>query len=410
MPTAVEVERLGKRYRLGTDGRYDTLREALERTVRRRSRDTGELWALREVSFAVERGEALGVIGANGAGKTTLLKILAGIAEPTEGEARTRGRVGSLLDVGTGFHPELTGRENVYLDAAILGMRRAEVNRQFDAIVEFAGVERFLDTPVKRYSDGMKLRLAFAIAAHIEPPILVVDEVLAVGDAAFREKCLGKMAEVGAHERTVLFVSHDLGAVTRLCPQAIWLDNGRLREHGPAREVASTYLQTRADQPLVAEFDRVDDDAVALAAVRVRSPEGTVLTAVRRDRPFVVESRVVVRESVPALDIAVALINEQGVRVLDDARSDWPHGEDFGEEPDAYEVAVVVPPLLAPGRYALQLWIGNDYEDFVLREVLNIRVMPLEDDVQHVIERRRVVQPRLEWKTRREALGGTGQP
>ena len=177
----------------------------------------------------MERGEALGIIGRNGAGKTTLLRILAGITDPTRGEARVRGRVGALLDVGTGFHPELTGRENVYLSGAILGMRRADVRERLDEIVAFSGVERFLDTPVKRYSTGMRLRLAFAVAAHIEPPILVVDEVLAVGDAEFREKCLGKMAEIGAHARTVLFVSHDLGAITRLCSRAVWLHDGALR-------------------------------------------------------------------------------------------------------------------------------------------------------------------------------------
>ena len=234
---AIQVENLGKRFRLGVGaGHYDTLREALTRAVRPRRDDRRDLWALRGVDLEVERGEALGIVGPNGAGKTTLLRILAGITFPTEGIARTRGTVGSLLDVGTGFHPELTGRENVYLSGTVLGMRRREVRERFDEIVEFSGVERFLDTPVKRYSEGMRLRLAFAVAAHLEPPIVVVDEVLAVGDSAFREKCMGKMAEMGRRDRTVLFVSHDLGAITQLCARAVWLEGGHIQSDGPARE------------------------------------------------------------------------------------------------------------------------------------------------------------------------------
>ena len=217
MGNAIEVQSLGKRYRLGTDqAGYDTLRNAIARSFKRRSSAEQELWALRDVSFSVSEGEPVGIIGPNGAGKTTLLKILAGITEPTSGEARTRGSVGALLDVGTGMHPGATGRENVFLMGSVLGLSRSEVRKRFDEIVSFAGVEPFLDTPVKRYSGGMRMRLAFATAAHIEPPIVVVDEVLAVGDVAFRERCLGKMSEVGQHGRTVLYVSHDLGSVTRL--------------------------------------------------------------------------------------------------------------------------------------------------------------------------------------------------
>ena len=254
---AIQVENLGKRFRLGVGtARYDTLREALARAVRPRRDDRRDLWALRGVDLEVERGEALGIVGPNGAGKTTLLRILAGITYPTEGAARTRGSVGSLLDVGTGFHPELTGRENVFLSGAVLGMRRREIRARFDEIVEFSGVERFLDTPVKRYSAGMRLRLAFAVAAHLEPPIVVVDEVLAVGDSAFREKCMGKMAEMGRRDRTVLFVSHDLGAITRLCTRAVWLEGGRIQSDGPPREIVSSYLERATPgQVLDVEFD-----------------------------------------------------------------------------------------------------------------------------------------------------------
>ena len=215
MATAIETRGLGKRYRLGVDAAgYDTLRDAITRAVRRRrgeqERASGRCATSTSTSRPARRS---GSIGRNGAGKTTLLKLLAGITEPTAGEARTRGRVGALLDVGAGFHPELTGRENVFINGALLGMSRAEVRRRFDEIATFSGVERYLDTPVKRYSDGMRMRLAFAVAAHIEPPILVVDEVLAVGDAAFRERCLGRISEIGEHGRTVLFVSHDAGSI-----------------------------------------------------------------------------------------------------------------------------------------------------------------------------------------------------
>ena len=249
MPTsseyAVEVRDLAKRYRLGEmDVLHGSLRDAIMRAARRpfRRGEREEIEALGGVSFDVRRGEVLGIIGRNGAGKTTLLKILSGVTDPTSGSARIWGRVGSLLEVGTGFHPELTGRENVFFNGAILGMKRREIERKFDAIVEFAEVERFIDTPVKRYSSGMQLRLAFAVAAHLEPEILIVDEVLAVGDAAFQRKCLGKMGEVSNEGRTVLLVSHNMAAVTSLADRCVWLDQGRVRDVGDTSEIVSEYL------------------------------------------------------------------------------------------------------------------------------------------------------------------------
>lgn len=243
LQTAVRIENLGKRYRIGQLERYRTLRESIQNAVRapfRRllergnarlpdtspgSHPNGEsIWALKDVCFEVKQGEVLGIIGRNGAGKSTLLKVLSRITEPTEGHVEIRGRVSSLLEVGTGFHPELTGRENVFLNGAILGMSRAEIKRKFDQIVAFSGVEKFLDTPVKRYSSGMSVRLAFAVAAHLEPDILVIDEVLAVGDAAFQKKCLGKMGDVAESGRTVLFVSHNMQAVNTLCSRVLLLD------------------------------------------------------------------------------------------------------------------------------------------------------------------------------------------
>jgi lipopolysaccharide transport system ATP-binding protein len=245
---AIEVRGLAKRYRLGEHAAlHGTLRDAIAgfvpRLVRRARHGKGEwIWALDHVDFDVEAGEVLGIIGRNGAGKTTLLKLLSGITDPTEGHARIRGRVGSLLEVGTGFHPELTGRENVFLNGAILGMRRRETERKFDEIVAFAGVERFIDTPVKRYSSGMYLRLAFAVAAHLEPEILIVDEVLAVGDAEFQRKCLGKMGEVSGEGRTVLLVSHNMSAITSLSTRCLWLDSGAVRELGRPDDVVAAYL------------------------------------------------------------------------------------------------------------------------------------------------------------------------
>jgi lipopolysaccharide transport system ATP-binding protein len=256
---ALEIRDLVKRYRLGEqDVLHASLREALARAARApfRRRRREELEALAGVSFDVAQGQVLGIIGRNGAGKTTLLKILSGVTEPTAGEARVRGRVGSLLEVGTGFHPDLTGRENVFFNGAILGMKRREIARKFDEIVAFAEVERFIDTPVKRYSSGMQLRLAFAVAAHLEPEILIVDEVLAVGDAAFQRKCLGKMGEVSGHGRTVLLVSHNMSAITALADRCLWLDAGRVRRIGEPSAVVAEYLSEGhvALQPGIADL------------------------------------------------------------------------------------------------------------------------------------------------------------
>jgi lipopolysaccharide transport system ATP-binding protein len=249
--TVISVRNLGKKYRLGATLSHDTLRDHIMHTVGRLlGRRNGEMrrvqkeefWALKDVSFDVQEGEVLGIIGANGSGKSTLLKILTGITEPTEGEVRMKGRVGSLLEVGTGFHQELTGRENIYMNGAILGMTRAEINAKFNEIVAFSGVEKFLDTPVKRYSSGMRIRLGFAVAAHLEPEILLIDEVLAVGDASFQKKCLGKMDEIARGGRTVLFVSHNMQAIRLPCGRCALLGDGRVLLQGPPDDCVSCYL------------------------------------------------------------------------------------------------------------------------------------------------------------------------
>src|SRR5713101_1447281 len=258
----IRAEDLSKRYRIGERERYLALRDVLTRAFSIPSRllrsrtpsspngDHSHIWALKDVSFEISQGEVVGMIGRNGAGKSTLLKILARVTKPTGGYAEIRGRMGTLLEVGTGFHPELTGRENTFLSGAILGMSKTEIHRKFDEIVAFAEVEKFIDTPLKHYSTGMQMRLAFAVAAHLEPETLLVDEVLAVGDMAFQKKCLGKMGEVASGGRTIVFVSHQLNQIRRLCQKVIWLDQGKIFQVGPTSEVAGAYeasMMNRSD-------------------------------------------------------------------------------------------------------------------------------------------------------------------
>jgi lipopolysaccharide transport system ATP-binding protein len=307
---AVRVTGLGKRYRLGPLEAWPTLRDSLAGTFRRTRADAEAesrmIWALRDVSFDIPRGEAVGVIGSNGSGKTTLLKILSRVTPPTTGEARVRGRVGSLLEVGTGFHPELTGRENVYLSGAILGMRRAEIARKFDTIVAFAEMERFIDTPVKRYSSGMYIRLAFAVAAHLDVDILLVDEVLAVGDYGFQRRSVGKMRdETESEGRTVLFVSHSLAAVKALTDRCIWLDRGRVVEFGPTEEVFRNYVASFRQRSGSGYIDLSDIDThrpsgvaqdITFHSLELRSLDGTVTDTHFEGDPVELRVRMQVRK------------------------------------------------------------------------------------------------------------------
>jgi homopolymeric O-antigen transport system ATP-binding protein len=272
---AIEVNGLGKRYQIGVDqAGYMLLTERITERLKSlgRRQKTQEFWALRDIDFEVKRGETMGIVGHNGAGKSTLLKILSRITPPTEGEARLRGRVGALLEVGTGFHPELTGRENIFLNGAILDMRRQEIQRRFDEIVEFADVGPFIDTPVKRYSSGMQMRLAFSVAAHLEPEILIIDEVLSVGDLAFQEKCLGRMETAAGEGRTVVFISHNLTSVRNLCDRAIMLSGGRIAARGTASDVVDTYvgdMLTETQTSLRDRENRVGDGRLLLTDLRL---------------------------------------------------------------------------------------------------------------------------------------------
>jgi lipopolysaccharide transport system ATP-binding protein len=338
MEMAIKAENLSKLYRIGMKEKiHDHLGSALIDFIKSPVRNYktyrsmyrfddvngshGEdpdniLWALRDVSFDVRQGEVIGIIGRNGAGKSTLLKILSKITTPTQGRAEVWGKISSLLEVGTGFHPELTGRENVYLNGTILGMRKKEVDLKFDEIVSFSGIEKFIDTPVKRYSSGMKIRLGFAVAAHLEPDILVIDEVLAVGDADFQKKCLNKMEDVGRDGRTVLFVSHNMPAVTRLCRRCLLIDRGRLVEDGMADDIVKKYLCSDLGTSAAREWNDPDTapggESARLRAVRIRSEEGLVADTVDIRKPFRIEMEYDLHEPDLVLMPVFQLKNEQG--------------------------------------------------------------------------------------------------
>jgi len=321
--TVVNVENIGKKYKIFSEqNRYQTLRDkivdTLKNPIRTLFNPTGSetFWALRNISFDVEHGQVMGIIGKNGAGKSTLLKILSRVVEPTEGRAEIRGRVGSLLEVGTGFHPELSGRENIYLNGAILGMKRTEIDRKFDEIVAFSEIEQFLDTPVKRYSSGMYMRLAFSVAAHLEPEILVVDEVLAVGDAEFQKKCLGKMSDVAGAGRTVLFVSHNMSAVLRLTHECIILERGKLTKRAPTQEAVDYYLSHDYEQGGERRWQAKDIPAEAAPfkpiAMRVFNPQGVVTDSLRSVEPFTIEFEYQLDAPIAGLRVGIYLSTMRG--------------------------------------------------------------------------------------------------
>jgi lipopolysaccharide transport system ATP-binding protein len=357
MDDAIHVEGIGKRYALGRREPYATLRDAVAGRGRRDARPRDEVWALRDVSFSVKGGDVVGVIGRNGAGKSTLLKILARITRPTEGRAVLRGRVGSLLEVGSGFHPELTGRENIYLNGAVLGMRRREVARRFDEIVAFSELERFLDTPLKHYSSGMHMRLAFAVAAHLEPEILLVDEVLAVGDLAFQRKCLAKIEDVVHERRTVLFVSHNLAAIQRLCPQALLLRDGVLVEMGPTPLVVERYLRDGSGAALAWARTRPAAGAASIERVFICDAAGRPMTHVTSADTVGVAVEGRLSERVPRLQLSVGLLDAGGDQIFgscpEDAGSPCPEG------PGRFLAIMTMPPeILMPRTYRLRvaLW------------------------------------------------------
>ena len=362
MQPIIEVKNLGKKYNIDHErGGYVALRDVLTNVLKRpfsflkskAKQAVGlehkeEFWALRDVNFSINKGEVIGVIGRNGAGKSTLLKILSQITPPTEGEITLRGRVGSLLEVGTGFHPELTGRENIFLNGAILGMKRAEIAKKFDQIVEFAGVEKFLDTPVKRYSSGMYVRLAFSVAAHMEPDILIVDEVLAVGDAEFQKKCLGKMEEVTRTEgRTIIFVSHNMAAIERICDRVLVLKNGLTIFDGPVDEAINLYLNSG----LILENERVwkdtgkapGDDVARITRVFVHDKTGHIKNDFDITKEVGITIEFNVLKSGYSFTQGISVLNEQGVNIFDS------HNVNGNDEVVYNE-----------GKYASTVWINGN--------------------------------------------------
>ena len=415
----IHVENLGKRYKIGERERYLALRDVLARAASAPLRlfrsgnhsssngDPTHIWALKDVSFDVRQGEVVGIIGRNGAGKTTLLKILARVAKPTEGFADIRGRMGSLLEVGTGFHPELTGRENVFLSGAILGMSKAEIQRKFDEIVAFAEVEKFIDTPLKYYSTGMQMRLAFAVAAHLEPEILLVDEVLAVGDVSFQRKCLGKMSNVARAGRTILFVSHNMGAVARLCGRTIWLDGGRIVANGPSNDVLSEY-QSSQEAPS-ATWTRPPDagfgSEVSFLEASIRDTDGIPRVVFSGDEEITIAIRYKVAQSLGACAIGARICSYDGTTILTTIDADGTGYSALPKEPGLYSALFRVSKgLLAPGSYHVFLAAhapGRHVYDLIEQaasfEIANVGSLASIDG------RLGVVTPLFLWETTKEA-------
>ena len=425
---AIRVEGLGKRYSIGARQQgYKTLRERINdaalapfRKVSSLARRNGNgsfpsatgsspdstLWALRDVSFEVKRGEVMGIIGRNGAGKSTLLKVLSRITEPTTGAVDIYGRVGSLLEVGTGFHPELTGRENIYLNGAILGMKKTEIENRFDEIVSFAEVEQFIDTPVKHYSSGMYLRLAFAVAAHLEPEILIVDEVLAVGDAQFQKKCLGKMGNVAKQGRTVLFVSHNMGAIRTLCDVCLLLRNGKIELTGKPGKIIQTYLASNTG--MSGHWARpVQNDAsssLVFKEVRILNGNGETADTMSSDQGFTVAINLTANCSLSGIQFALRFTNQEGVAVFTTTSTDWT-GALANVEQGQYAIAVDIPgSFLAPGRYSLILAAVRPNENIydIVEDDLAVEIEDMGNGRSFLNDGRLgVVTPVIEWRNNR---------
>ena len=365
----IHAEKISKMYRLGAIGSgtfaYDVSRAWNKILGREGDENSGEdLWALKEVSFEVKQGEVLGIIGKNGAGKSTLLKILSQITQPTSGEIRIKGKIASLLEVGTGFHPELTGRENIFLNGAILGMRKQEIKNKFDEIVDFSGVEKFIDTPVKRYSSGMYVRLAFAVAAHLEPEILIVDEVLAVGDAEFQTKCLGKMKNVAGMGRTVLFVSHNLAAVQSLCSRGILLGNGIIKKEGPTSEVIQYYFNmgiNKKEKPPIEKYRDYDirNAPVYIKDIYVKGSQSEIPIIPMNQTPVIVIT-IIAKKKIENASVALVLYNAEGIKT--DVAFSWDDNFYLNIDEGTHEIEFLQKHFsLPPDQYTIGVGLNQSY-------------------------------------------------
>jgi ABC-type polysaccharide/polyol phosphate transport system, ATPase component len=417
--TAITVEGLGKRYRLGRKQEsYKTLRDTLSRTftapflrlwspvANQHGHNGNTIWALKDLSFELNRGEVIGIIGRNGAGKSTLLKILSRITEPTEGYADVHGSVSSLLEVGIGFHGELSGRENVYLNGAILGMKRSEITQNFDEIVAFAEIEKFIDTPVKWYSSGMYLRLAFAVAAHLQSEILIVDEVLAVGDAQFQSKCLGKMDQISRGGRTILFVSHNLAAVQNLCSRVMWVQDGSIVEDGQPGQVISNYLKT-ATTSIAERFwdnptDAPGDEAIRLHSIRL-IPQDTTVELMNTRTALMIEIEYSNFKPNTELDLTLVVHNHEGICVFSSNSAGEHAWQGKPLRTGSFRTICLIPGnILNGGLYRISLIVTKEHSTLVHREN-DALVFEMKDDM---INRNGwygkwpgVIRPKLYWST-----------
>jgi lipopolysaccharide transport system ATP-binding protein len=405
---AIHVSNLSKKYTIGgPQERYLTFRDAIVNSVKAPFKRLSsheppqEFWALKDVSFDVEQGEVVGIIGRNGAGKSTLLKILSRITSPTEGTVDLYGRVGSLLEVGTGFHPELTGRENIYLSGSILGMKKREIEDKLDEIVKFSEIEKFLDTPAKRYSSGMYVRLAFAVAAHMDTEILLIDEVLAVGDALFQKKCLGKMGDVAAKEgRTVLFVSHNMGAVQSLCEKCLLISQGSVIEYGPSIEVISKYLNNFNDLQGIHNFPH--RNRLKFMITRISLLKGKeICTQFLNSESLVVQIKYCINEEITGAQIAIELFSENGICILSSTSQDY-NGLKNRVQPGNYSVECPIDlSLLRKGRYSIKVSSSVPAVE-VLDIVENTLVFEVLNDPNFILElgqgRQGIIMPLIQWR------------
>jgi len=409
MNDSIRIEHLSKQYRLGKMSQETMLRERvasfLKNPFATDSVAAETLWALRDVSFSVKEGEVVGIIGRNGAGKSTLLKVLSKITYPTSGRVKVRGRVAALLEVGTGFHDELTGRENIFLNGSILGMKKKEVEAKLDAIVDFAGVDRFIDTPIKRYSSGMRLRLGFAVAAHLDPDLLIIDEVLAVGDAGFQKKCLNAMEEVRSGGRTVLFVSHNMAAVENLCSRCLWIESGQVRKDGETRSVIRSYMGTFADTKQVASSltgldSRRGSGEIRYTGIEFLSADDLPVPVVRSGDRITIRLHYHAQDPVSHPSFGFRLTTEMGTLVTD--TSTWHHDIEIPLVPpgDGYVDLEIDCLNLLPGRYSFSLWLtGNSRVQHPVHSAIGVfdsleHCARLEVEMSNVYQSGRVVDGR----------------